>query len=101
MAVPQAIRERFCPCSSAHPDPELRQLWCTPRDDVPTKTPKLCFQLAGLPFAPALLGSDPNSEAPGADSEVGMLCPSAKCNYKFCKCDSKLNQQPAGRGSGD
>lgn len=73
MAVPQATGERSCPalCSSAHPGPELRQLWRTPRKDVPTKMPKLCFQLAGPPFAPALLGSDPNFEAPVLIQRLG------------------------------
>ena len=64
----------------------------------PQKCLQPCFQLTG---APDLLGSGPSFEAPGADAGAGMLRPSAKCNYKLCKHDCKLNQQPAGRGSGD
>lgn len=42
MAVPQATREKSCPalCSSAHPSPEFRQLWCNTMEDVPTKMPQ-------------------------------------------------------------
>lgn len=89
-------------CSCTHPGAGLRQLLCSPQERCAQKNAQsLASSLQEPPLPPVLLGSDPSFEAPGADSGAVMLHSSAKCNYKLCKCDSKLNQQPEGRNSGD